>query len=164
MNDKLILPMRKRLSHTPPVSVSQYTVHSFYFITICVDRNSYGFLNLINDGPLIKNGVAIAILDAIEHRRNIGKWFPKVSVVMPDHIHIITSFAENVIMEKSIREFKRYISNRFNVVWQRGFFDHRLRDEKEIAEKFHYIEMNPISKGLCSTVEEWPNIRVWDIN
>ena len=38
------LPIRKHLSHVPPMRVSQYANGAFYFITICADRNHYGIV------------------------------------------------------------------------------------------------------------------------
>ena len=39
---------------------------------------------------------------------------------------------------------------------QKGFFDHLLRDGESYAEKWAYVEQNPVRAGLVKTVLEWP--------
>jgi hypothetical protein len=55
-----------------------------------------------------------------------------------------------------ISNWKRFVAGRSGVNWQRDFFDHRIRDHHELEEKTSYILMNPVRKGLCERVEEWP--------
>ncbi len=33
-------------------------------------------------------------------------------------------------------------------VWQRGFSDHRIRDEADLNNHLHYIDQNPVNKKL----------------
>ena len=43
-------------------------------------------------------------------------------------------------------------------MWQKNFFDHRLRSEEEWEEKTHYIRQNPVRAGLVGSAEEWPYV------
>ena len=157
------LPVRRHLPHTPPLSVAPFTVGAPFFITICVDRRHYG----ISDdeagriGPLKDSALATAILDAIEHRRQKGEWHPHTATIMPDHLHVISSFAPNITMRKAISSFKRYLAVKYGIVWQDGYFDHRLRNDEEHDNKAQYIRDNAKDKGLCSDAELWPWLRVW---
>jgi hypothetical protein len=45
-----------------------------------------------------------------------------------------------------------------SVVWQEGYFDHRLRDDErgeEHSAKMNYIRENPVAAGLCANAEDW---------
>jgi hypothetical protein len=45
---------------------------------------------------------------------------------------------------------------RMGVRWQRDFFDHRLRNHRELDEKTCYVLQNPVRKNLAARVEDWP--------
>ena len=80
---------------------------------------------------------------------------------MPDHVHFISSFAADTVIDRAVASWKRFLARKCGIVWQKGFFDHRLRNEAERVEKWQYIENNPVAKGLCATAEDWPFRRTW---
>jgi hypothetical protein len=41
-------------------------------------------------------------------------------------------------------------------LWQRQYFDHIIRNEKDLFDSLEYIKMNPVRKGLVKTPDEWP--------
>ncbi|HKV12108.1 MAG TPA: transposase, partial [Thermoanaerobaculia bacterium] len=41
-------------------------------------------------------------------------------------------------------------------VWQRNFWEHTIRDERDFALHFDYIHYNPVKHGLVSSVRDWP--------
>ena len=65
-------------------------------------------------------------------------------------------------MERAIADFKRWMATKFGLGFQRGFWDTRLRDEAQFAEKFAYICNNPVRKGLCHVAREWPHVIAFD--
>lgn len=94
--------------------------------------------------------------------------------LMPDHIHILAQAGEH---PKDLREFVRGFKSfcsvatgvatannvTHNKLWQRGFYEHILRKEENVAEIAEYILNNPIRKGLvqnrgqykwCELIEE----------
>ena len=77
---------------------------------------------------------------------------------MPDHLHALISFPEISKMEKTIRDWKRYVAKETKIIWQDGFFDHRVRSKKSAREKWRYIFNNPVRKGLVSDPEDWPYV------
>lgn len=40
--------------------------------------------------------------------------------------------------------------------WQREYYDHWIRTEKEFFSIVHYIEQNPVVAGLAVSPEDWP--------
>src|SRR6266480_911345 len=80
-------------------------------------------------------------------------------LLMPDHVHAVLSFPRNKSMSEIIRDWKRFHRRANHVVWQEGYFDHRLRaDERgtQLSAKLNYIRQNPVAAGLCARAEDWP--------
>ena len=78
---------------------------------------------------------------------------------MPDHLHAMLSFARDESMSEVMRDWKRYHARGNYVIWQEGYFDHRLRaDERgmQLAAKMNYFRQNPVAAGLCAKAEDWP--------
>lgn len=40
-------------------------------------------------------------------------------------------------------------------LWQRRFWEHRIRDEVDFARHCDYIHYNPVKHGLCFAPGEW---------
>ena len=60
-------------------------------------------------------------------------------------------------MSRVIGDWKKYHAGYNGIVWQKGYFDHRLRNDlDEFNAKRTYIRHNPVVKGLCETPEVWP--------
>ena len=114
---------------------------------------------------------ASVILDAVRHYQRIGKWFVTLFLIMPDHIHMLVHVAmaraaEDVgpylRLSKTIGDFKAYLSKAHHIGFQRNFFDTRIRDAAHYAEKWKYICLNPVARGLVSTPREWPHSLAFD--
>jgi len=43
-----------------------------------------------------------------------------------------------------------------STIWQRGFFDHFLRNEESYGQKWNYVRENPVRAGLIQRFEDWP--------
>lgn len=69
-------------------------------------------------------------------------------VIMPDHIHIILQTKNNggrmVSAPTVISGVKRYVSEKCGgSIWQKGFYDHIIRNQTDYNEIWEYIENNP---------------------
>src|SRR6266480_2868657 len=87
------------------------------------------------------------------------RWHITVFLLMPDHLHAVLSFARDKSMSELIRGWKRFNTRANRVMWQEGYFDHRLRaDERgtQLSAKLNYIGQNPVAAGLCARAEDWP--------
>jgi REP element-mobilizing transposase RayT len=61
---------------------------------------------------------------------------------MPDHLHALLSFAPDGPMSRIIGDWKHFQTREHAIVWQEGYFDHRLRDDErgeQLAAKASYI-------------------------
>ena len=141
------LPQRSRFYHQPPAWVSD---DSLFFLTICCSARERSQLDNAE--------VFSAISCAVEHYIENGKWWVDSFLIMPDHLHALISFPEPAKMEKIIRDWKRYVTKQTKVVWQNGFFEHRLRSRHSANEKWNYILNNPVRKGLVSDPRHWPYV------
>ncbi len=41
-------------------------------------------------------------------------------------------------------------------IWQRRFWEHRIRDERDYSRHIDYIHFNPVKHGLVTDPSEWP--------
>jgi putative transposase len=84
-------------------------------------------------------------------------------VVMPDHVHMLIS----VLGDKSIETAMQLIKGRFSYrikkeygyvgeVWQKGFSECRVSDERSFLAHRAYIAENPVKAGLVETVRDYP--------
>lgn len=69
-------------------------------------------------------------------------------VIMPNHIHIILRFdydgGRMVSAPTVIGSFKRYVSKQIGYsIWQKGFYDHVIRDDEDYLVRAQYIDENP---------------------
>ena len=105
---------------------------------------------------LIESALGTDLLKAAQRYHELGHWWCELFLLMPDHVHALLAFPGEPGMSEVMRQWKRGTARFQQVLWQEGYFDHRLRNEKETSEKWGYIRRNPVVKGLCATEEDWP--------
>jgi len=137
------IPQRKWLRHEAPDWVDSGAV---FFVTI--NARPRGTEALLGEA-----GKAVISTAQFYHEKRV--WWLRLVMVMPDHLHLLVSFPEEVAMKEQIRKFKAYLRRTISIDWQAGFFDHRLRNEAAIEEKWHYVMMNPVRAGLVDSPEKW---------
>ena len=117
-----------------------------YFLTFCASDRQPVLAN-----AKVHDRVQRFISDSLNR---YGGWVHGI-VLMPDHIHLIVSMASgSVVLGEWIKAFKAVVANR-EFRWQPGFFDHVLRSEESLSEKWDYIRMNPVRAGLVKRPEDW---------
>ena len=92
-----------------------------------------------------------------------GKIIVHDFVVMPNHVHILMTIPGDMTIEKAMQLIKGGFSFRANrelgfcgEIWQRGFSDVRIVDERSFQQHREYIENNPVKTGLANSSEEYP--------
>jgi putative transposase len=139
----------ERLHHKVPHWVEP---GALFHVRIALDREKV-------QRALTDPGLAPSILDSARFYEAKHHWHVTLFVLMPDHLHAILSFEGDRSMSKVVRDWKRFHARNDRVIWQEGYFDHRLRpDERgvQLSAKLTYIRQNPIAAGLCARVEDWP--------
>lgn len=148
------LPKRKKNRLTE----YDYSTPNAYFITICTENRRNLFwkdIGTVIDRP---ENVPLTNLGIIVRQSvmNIPKHYPTISVdrfvVMPNHVHLLLQIHTNTdgrpmaapTISTGINQFKGIVSKKAGFsVWQKGFHDHVIRNEKDYLEIWNYIDGNP---------------------
>jgi putative transposase len=95
------------------------------------------------------------------HRKR-GAYFLHACVLMPDHFHVLLTPSATYSLERVVQLIKGGSSHAMGIehrlrfpVWQRGFSDHRIRDEADLNNHLHYIDQNPVRKKLVASPSEY---------
>jgi REP-associated tyrosine transposase len=84
------------------------------------------------------------------------QWNLNLLLLMPDHLHFLIGVDGRDSLSQLVRDYKRITARLAHVRWQRNFFDHRLRHDESLAQKFAYICQNPVRAGLIRDEADWP--------
>jgi REP element-mobilizing transposase RayT len=125
---------------------------ALFHVRVTLDRERAQ--NALTDSRL-----AQAILNSAKFYEKKMRWHITIFLLMPDHLHALLSFARDKSMSEIIGDWKRFHRRANRVMWQEGYFDHRLRaDERgmQLSAKLNYIRHNPVTAGLCAKAEDWP--------
>ncbi|MEY2537500.1 MAG: REP-associated tyrosine transposase [Verrucomicrobiota bacterium] len=106
----------------------------------------------------VREVVISALLFAVQHERIYLRTF----VVMPDHWHALLALREQWTLPKFMHDMMSYVGAKTSGVlklhetsWQDGYYDTRVKTAKQFAYVTHYIEQNPVAKGLVETADKW---------
>jgi len=93
-------------------------------------------------------------------------------VVLPDHLHAIWSLPEGdadfavrwrlikAAFSRGLPAGERISASRAakgeRGIWQRRYWEHTLRDERDFARHVDYIHFNPVKHGYVARVKDWP--------
>ena len=72
--------------------------------------------------------VGSGVLDAARRYEKFRKWGVSLLVLMPDHLHLIVTPYLGYCLSGLIADWKRSLCRTYQIGFQRGFFDHRIRD------------------------------------
>jgi REP element-mobilizing transposase RayT len=101
--------------------------------------------------------VAERLFETVRWRQESFLWWPHVFLLMPDHVHALISFPPSGKPLKTVvSKWKEWTAKEIGIVWQRDFFEHRLRHDESRREKADYILQNPVRKKLVARPEDWP--------
>ena len=110
---------------------------------------------------VVENYVRLFLQTLYRYRRE-GRYQLHAFVAMPEHVHLLLTPAPDVTIERAIQLIKGGYSHalgeilgRKREIWQRGFTDHRIRDEQDYLDHQNYIHNNPVERGLVSDPGEY---------
>lgn len=138
-------PVKGRLHHQTPGWVR---IGAVFHVRIRCERSQAI--------PLTNSQLAASLLESVKHYHDSERWWCRLFLLMPDHTHALLSFPPDRVMSEVIRSWKAYHARISGVEWQDGYFDHRIRNAKELDSKWAYIRQNPVVKELCEKAEDWP--------
>ena len=122
-----------------------YSNNRRYFITICVKGMKYIFGELI-DNIMILNENGNKIKEVITNFEN-EKYDVDYYQIMPNHVHFIIyiKIDNKVKLSQIVSSFKSKCTNMIKIsgMWQRGYYERVIRDQKEYDSIVKYIDENP---------------------
>lgn len=140
-----------------------------YFITVCSKNMKPIFGKIVGfgvpDEPKSCSIIDIPKMQYSEYGKIVHKQIIEMNniykhidinkfIVMPNHLHLLitvtnngasgTPHPTNTTVSSLVSTLKRFTNKKCNVnLWQRGFYDHIIRDEDDYLTKAQYIENNP---------------------
>ena len=134
-----------------------------YFFTVnLLERTDNDLLTRHID--VLRDAVRVVRL---AHAFEIRSW-----VVLPDHLHCVIKLPDNdsdfslrwrLIKTRFSRELPLTerretvrVRRRERGIWQRRFWEHLIRDERDYTAHMDYVHINPVKHGLVKQVSDWP--------
>jgi len=97
-------------------------------------------------------------------------------ILLPDHLHCVWTLPDgDANFSHRWKMIKQYVSHdcqnhyrnlsnlteakiqrRESAIWQRRFWEHKIRDEKDFLNHLNYIHYNPVKHGHCNKPSQWP--------
>jgi putative transposase len=114
---------------------------------------------------------AAALRSAVKLTRQQHPFTIDAVVVLPDHFHMIMTLPErdadfsnrlSLIKRRfttAVLQAGRAVERRSNgelALWQRRFWEHTIRDEKDFEQHVDYVHFNPVKHNLVARVRDWP--------
>lgn len=134
-----------------------------YFFTLV----SHQRLPVLTDAPL-----RAALRRAIERVRLHRPFVIEAWVLLPDHLHCLwrmpqgdADFGARWSMIKRLTSQAVAVPGTVSLsrslrresgLWQRRFWEHRIRDEDDYQRHLDYLHFNPVRHGLVPRVAGWP--------
>jgi putative transposase len=134
---------------------------SFFFTVNLADRRLSLLTECIDD-----------LRTAFRETRRRHSFTTDAMVVLPDHLHVVwtlpegdtdfstrwrlikTSFSRRLASGEPVSTSRAAKGERG--IWQRRYWEHTIRDEKDFARHIDYVHINPLKHGLVKRVRDWP--------
>ncbi len=149
---------------TTRLSGYDYNTPGAYFLTLCTESRRCLLSRIVGTGVL--DGPRIELLPygeiAAKYINQLNTFYDNISVesyvIMPNHIHILLYIKEegpsgtpvptlqNSVVSRFISTFKRFCNKEYGKnIWQRGSYDHVIRDQSDFNAHLQYIYDNMFS-------------------
>jgi putative transposase len=124
---------------------------------------------------LISDIARLALRTAITHVRQNYPFTINAFVLLPNHFHCLWTLPEgDGDLSTRLRLIKTFVTKRYGNqleiyadispsrqkrqernLWQRRFWEHLIRDDRDFANHCDYIHYNPVRHQLCQSPQEW---------
>jgi putative transposase len=134
---------------------------TFFFTVNLLDRRSDLLVTQID-----------ALRDAVRRVRARAPFQIDAWVVLPDHMHCLWTLPENdADFPGRWRAIKKGFPKAAGIgeprspamirrgergIWQRRYWEHTIRDERDLTAHMDYIHFNPVKHGFVEHPAEWP--------
>jgi putative transposase len=137
-----------------------YGSERLYFVTVCTYRRKC-FLGTVHEDEMTLSRLGELVqCQLVELPRRLPGVSVDSFVVMPNHVHAIVGLSSRARQASPLRlghvvgAFKAGSSREINgrqpavAVWQRGYYDHIVRNDSDLERIQEYIDTNPVRWAL----------------
>ena len=88
------------------------------------------------------------------------------AVVLPDHLHVVWTLPpDDADFSTRLRILKSGFTRRLRAagivkpdekIWQDRFWEHAIRDDRDLENHINYVHFNPVKHGYVSDISDWP--------
>lgn len=132
----------------------------FFTVNLCDRRSDL----LVAEIDALRSAVRAA---RARHPFHIDAW-----VMLPDHMHCMWTLPPGdsdfplrwrtikVLFSRSVPPVENrrasLVHKREAGVWQRRYWEHAIRDDRDYAIHMDYVHFNPVKHGLAARAADWP--------
>ncbi|MBI5014324.1 MAG: transposase [Deltaproteobacteria bacterium] len=117
-----------------------------------------------------------ALRDAIADARAAHPFAIEAWVLLPEHLHCLWRLPDEdrdyslrwaLIKAGFTKRIRAWLDtpetcrsrerHREAMVWQRRFWEHTIRDDRDFAAHCDYVHWNPVKHGLAAAPKDWPH-------
>jgi putative transposase len=141
------------MARPPRIPHYDYAGIQRYFLTICTRDRSPHFIDADRVKLVVDQFLRIAMQEAMA---------VPLYLLMPDHVHLLvegqTGWAELTAFVKLAKQHSGYAFKKKygQDLWQRGYYEHVLRDAEKTEEVIEYIVSNPVTSKLVKHPDDYP--------
>jgi putative transposase len=131
-----------------------------YFFTIVTHRRD----------PILVDNIAL-LRESFRESKQFFDYTIDAIVILPDHLHMILTpndvseypriikaikynFSKNYHNDEVEQSMSRH-KREMKAGWQKRYYEHTIRDEKDYQRCFAYIRDNPLKHEYVTDVKEW---------
>ncbi|OHB80224.1 MAG: hypothetical protein A2Z25_08500 [Planctomycetes bacterium RBG_16_55_9] len=106
-----------------------------------------------------------------------NRYFEMIAIcLLPEHLHCIWKLPEGdsdystmwSLIKKDfttnylklggaeLTQTNSRLKRRHRGIWQKRFWEHQIRDERDLQRHVDYIHYNPVKHGLVKDIDDWP--------
>jgi putative transposase len=137
------------------------------------------FFTLVTHGrvPIFSDPVAVDLYRrAVYKVERAWSFTLDAEVILPDHMHLLCTLPEgDTDYPTRVRLIKAAFTRSFvsrgqpgglcrsraargeQAVWQRRYWEHTIRNERDFQAHLDYIHINPVKHGLVAATRDWPH-------
>ena len=134
-----------------------------YFITVVTHQRN----------PILIDNIKL-LREAFRYSMKKHNYHIDAIVILPDHFHMIITPKHSEEYPKIISAIKRYFSRHcepkhyahleqslsrykrnMKPIWQKRFYEHTIRNDKDMHEKLQYMYHNPIKHQYTDDSKKW---------
>ncbi len=139
--------------HPPRLSDFDYEGFFRYFLTFCTAHRAPHFISAMMVRPVVAHIRQCAALE---------RFAVSAYCVMPDHVHLVMHARDATAqLRRCATRMKQQTGYWFaqaagSELWQKGYYDHILREEEDEFGFVLYVLSDPVRSGMTDALGEYP--------